>query len=643
MAQIAIPLVLLGTAYLTSNNNSNQEEEEEENGNVETMRGRSRDRTREGMGNMSSNKEHINYVSVDKKNDSPFFARSDDFYPAQAYLSLGRTSRYEDSNLTSSKDVLFLDPSERGTISGNNNGLINDNYDSRKEMLRKNNLDKMGINPNAIGNETKHNNMVPFYSRNTYGGADNDYTPILDSFTGAGTLHREKREVGSMFKPEENISNPYHMENKTDFMRSRVVAPRNNANVKPWKEIRVTPGIGLGAEENQEFGYDSSLMNRDSYMPREVNELRNELNAKEEYTMDEYKGPASSVVRDNRGLLGKVQKHRPDNFYMNSSEVGVHNVGIIPGFAGPKAYAKRNVQNVGETNRDTTSTSYYGVKGTDVTSLGYQTSGEYSDPHRQQLYNDNEVNVAPNGVHPVEVDGYRRSGYNAYANNRSTTQKGEDYVGILAGAVKNVLNPFINGIKHSKKTNTTETMEGAGNVGGYRRSMMVEGTEQYVPTTNKDMYDKHVALKHMNVQGQETSSTYVPQSREIGHTNRETTSKEAFGPAQTANAKAMTNYSSKLTQTADKVYAKNVTTGGGLALFNNHINAQVNNSEQVNTHIPSGKIQTTHRPNNIIGQFASGPQEHKNAMDNRIDNELLDAFRSNPYTQPLDSYSLKQY
>ena len=94
----------------------------------------------------------------------------------------------------------------------------------------------------------RHSNMVPFFggnirSRNVDANANES---ILDSYSGTGSQTIIKKEQSPLFAPGENYQWANGAPNTTDFMRSRVNPSMRMANVNPFEEERVAPGIGLG-------------------------------------------------------------------------------------------------------------------------------------------------------------------------------------------------------------------------------------------------------------------------------------------------------------------------------------------------------------------------------------------------------------
>ena len=95
-------------------------------------------------------------------------------------------------------------------------------------------------------NYFRHNNMVPFFGGNirTRAVDAKSSESIMDNYTGAGSQILSKQERAPLFSPSENQQWANGAPNTTDFMRSRVNPSMRMANVKPFEEERVAPGLG---------------------------------------------------------------------------------------------------------------------------------------------------------------------------------------------------------------------------------------------------------------------------------------------------------------------------------------------------------------------------------------------------------------
>ena len=77
-----------------------------------------------------------------------------------------------------------------------------------------------------------------------------------------------------------------------------------------------------------------------------------------------------------------------------------------------------------------------------------------------------------------------------------------------------------------------------------------------------------------------------------------------------------------------------------MALFNNKVNMIDNNKEICNnrqTPFYNPTNQNYKHPTEVLGEFTSIPQKYEEKSSHYIDSSLLNAFKTNPYTQSLNS------
>ena len=267
MAEIAIPLLLLGSAYLYSNENSQENDLEQQ--------------PQEGFTNVQ--------------------------------------------NHTVKDDKLIMNQNNNLVQENGNFKNYHDKYMNTRDNTYDNNSNFTTLTGKVVQSDgMSHNNMTPFYSGNQIGNSlkdsDRMSQTILDNYTGSGSQMIEKQERGMLFQPEENVQNVYGNQNANDFLQSRVNPSMRMANVKPWQEEKVAPGLNLGyTSQGSKIGFNSGFEAQDQWRPKTVDELRTKTNQKETFTLDGHMGPAMRPVH-NRGHHGKMIKKLPDRFYANDKD-----------------------------------------------------------------------------------------------------------------------------------------------------------------------------------------------------------------------------------------------------------------------------------------------------------------------------------
>ena len=91
-----------------------------------------------------------------------------------------------------------------------------------------------------------HNNMVPYFGGRVRQNVNVEANVSrLDDYTGAGSVQIAKKEVEPMFNTAQTpYGNPFGLEAISDFVESRIEAPRSRAGERPFEPVRVGPEIG---------------------------------------------------------------------------------------------------------------------------------------------------------------------------------------------------------------------------------------------------------------------------------------------------------------------------------------------------------------------------------------------------------------
>ena len=169
--------------------------------------------------------------------------------------------------------------------------------------------------------DVKHNNMAVYYNNKSNGTGVRQYDNILTIIpVKEHLILRKKKSV--LFKPCDNTQNVFGNQNVNNFLQSRVNPSMRRANEAPMESIKVTPGMNMGYEEVSQMGFNNSMMSRETWQPKNVDELRAENNPKMVYRLDDHMGPALQPVQ-NRGIQGKIIKKTPETFFQNDNNLGM--------------------------------------------------------------------------------------------------------------------------------------------------------------------------------------------------------------------------------------------------------------------------------------------------------------------------------
>ena len=290
----------------------------------------------------------------------------------------------------------------------------------------------------------KHNNMIPFNGGKVKGRTYdmNINESVLDNMVGSGSQVIKKIEQAPLFKPEDNMQWAYGMPNQSDFYQSRVVPGMKNNNVKPFDTVMVGPGLDQGYGINGSNGYNSGMEARDKWLPKTVDQLRVDTNPKLEYELINHEGPANSFIKTapTTQMLGRVEKQRPDTFFINTQDRWLTTTGA------EKGETLRPMQEMGVIRRNDIVTDYMGPAGAiDVKATTAPQNFEPSKRHEAFSGGVNHSRAVGKGDH-TDKDGFLRSHTN-YENHRSTVKQPDTLRSGFGGAIGAVIAPLMDILK----------------------------------------------------------------------------------------------------------------------------------------------------------------------------------------------------
>ena len=537
-------------------------------------------------------------------------------------------------------------------------------YNTQEEFKKKVKFDV----PEPPTQDFTHNNMVPFFGGKIKGNINNlkQSESILDHMTGTGSQTITKKEQAPLFRPEDNIQWAHGTPNNSDFYQSRVNPSMAMNNTKPWKEEQVAPGLNQGYTTNGSGGFNSGMESRNSWLPKNVNELRVETNPKVTYGLSGHEGPANAENKT-RGSLGAVDKNMPDTYFVNSPERYFTTTGL------EKAQTSRGIEDLKAQNRIDTTVSYGGVAGRTDT-LATKAPENYTESRFPHTYGEMRgAASAATGVQPTSDKDYGREGFKSLHNNRSTLPQQSQY-GAVGGLIGAVIAPVMDILRPSRKENVIGNNRLSGNVqksgagGQYiydptdsSRTTIREMTEdspfhfnveksggggQYVydPDDVAKMTMKQTTENssfHLNVQNQ-TSDAYQVSNQQPVFNQRDTTNYSGFAPAGNNSSKMhlVDQYARQRNNNNKQQVEASI--HGNMNMLNSDINQRNNNSKTTDNPrlwIPSNA------PRNIPsveqhGAINGGQVYNQEKIGTeRMNPDLLNAFKRNPYTQSLNSYA----
>jgi hypothetical protein len=597
--ELALPLLFLGSLYI-SNKNKNKEKD---NNNVE------------GYNNMSlntSNNESISKYSLQTNNDvAPI------------------TSSIQKNSIPTTQNYSSNYPDQSVYFDANNPKInINENINNVYSMTGET------INVDSF----KHNNMTQFIgSKHTQNvNLDQAQDAMLDNMTGAGSNNIKKTENAPLFKPDDNITNPYGMQNQSDFYQSRIVASKNYSNIKPFESIQVGPGMNDGYNNQGSGGFNSGMESRESWMPKSVDDLRVKTNPKEEYTLDGLQGPANAYNKQ-YGKVGYTEHNKPDTFYENTPDKWFTTTGAVKGEVLP-SYNVSKDKNVKRITGDTFNDTISGTKSANHTSAAV--SGVYNQSKRQALDGYDVAASTAVGRGPTNLNEVTKS-YNNYTNNRSLLEENSVSRNNIGGVIGAVIAPLIDTVRPTKRSEYLEsgvfTNVAKSNLSLYNSNNVdvrhtIKETTMYAPDFNINRQNGKYVDNTINAN--------------LNQTQRETTNITNYGTVG-----GVSHNTAHTDREQFKNQNNNITKEISVETRHNHgVSGQFNSHMNIHTSKYDGPTKIDNRPlaitnvteatpfKELIGGYRK-PQilKTENEINDRNDADLLKAFIENPYTHSLSS------
>jgi hypothetical protein len=452
---------------------------------------------------------------------------------------------------------------------------------------------------------------------------------------GSGSQTIKKIEQAPLFKPEENMQWAYGMPNQSEFYQSRVVPGMKNNNVKPFDTIMVGPGLDQGYGINGSNGYNSGMEARDKWLPKTVDQLRVETNPKLEYELLGHEGPADSFIKTDATtqMLGRVEKQRPDTFFINTQDRWLTTTGSS------KGETLRPIQEMGIVRRNDIPIEYMGPAGAiDVKALTAPQNYEPSKRHEVLEGMVNHSRAIGKGDH-TDKDIFLKSHTN-YENNRSTVKQPDTMRSGFSGAIGAVIAPLMDILRPTRKDETINSVRVYGDVGTSVPKSYVYNPQDTTPTTIKET-NLHTVDFNINNQKE---GIYVNNYSTPDLTQRDTTSSEYFTAAGGyATGYGDMNYDAAYRQHNNDIKSQTIynrPNQGGTQIFN----------QQMNIHCKDDCDRFSGRVNPAFSRISGlppsaqtygaihAPQYYNECAGcDRINPDILTAFKNNPYTHSLTS------
>lgn len=443
----------------------------------------------------------------------------------------------------------------------------------------------------------------------------------LDRHQGDNRLKESKREIGRMFSLEKNenvFGNQFgeYIGDKSRYLESRV-----KSNELPFEQERVShidTKSGVNREIKQLIAEKTN-----------IDKLRTKTNQKNTY---EGRIISGKSMNENRGNMGKFNQYDPDKFYENSPDRYFTTTGAFLKERGKPDHILK------ETYRSSLNKQEFGGASANYTK-GEKRS-KYKKPLKIQLPNDPNRNV---GADQFSGDAdFSRKGYRALPNEREITGE-RTYEGNLVSETGNHTVGILDDIRGTKKETTINPANN-----GY-----VSNTS--INTTNGIQDDVRVTKKQTTINP--ANNGFIGggfNKLTMGHEEQDITVKESTLTGYTG-APGSQGYTGNMLKdnylNAETNPNKEVISQGRLPTLSNtkvvnggeHMNVEIKkiNSDYMNqSENKLTKLYSTNVDKNTIELTTmKNKLEDSELMSDRIDKDLLNPFKNNPYTQSLSSFA----
>lgn len=445
-----------------------------------------------------------------------------------------------------------------------------------------------------------------------------DDTRALSRTQGGEDFYQNKREVETMFCPQRNLGNVHGGEFRGD--ESRYNQSMYVTSERPFEQETVGP-IDIKS------GFNGDVY-RAIAEKRGVDNLRTANNPKLNFEGKILSGKSISK----RGEEGVVFQHNPEKFYQNSPDRYFTTVGAVT------ERTLRPEQIIPDTNR-----MHFNKQEMGPAAPAVMNAGEERPSFKKSLKRQFGTDTVRNATveNPFVATDFHKQGYRALPNERDVTT-----LRTYDSNIKSEFSQQTMGLQDDLKSTKKQTTINSKN-NGYVQNTLVNSTmglQDNLKTTKKQTT--------INSKNNGYISNLGFENRTSGYESPETTTKDTNLYDYTGNAGGYVkgdmlqdNYKNAETNPTKEIIAQgraptinNVKIANGMDQMNitidklevDYMNHRLNGVDKVYQEIPTD--------NNCEITTMKDRLEDMSIAD-RIDPDLLNPFRQNPYTQPLESFS----
>jgi len=446
-------------------------------------------------------------------------------------------------------------------------------------------------------------------------------TRLLEGLNGPGTkFYQSKKEIPNMFqRQKQNIHGNYFGKGMGDT--KRYVNGQRRNNELPFQQEMV-----------RKIDERDPLTRQVGKMIADKSQIDNTRTLNNPKLVNKGKVIQGGSMISTRGKMGMVFQHNPDKFYVNDSDRWLTTNGATI------ASSRRPKQIMPETNRQVFNKQELGIASNTVTAL--QKRQNYKKTLKQQLGTDTQRNV---GIETPQIGvDMQRGGYRSLPNEREVTEQ-RDYTSNVASEYKE---PTIGLLDSLKKTIKETTINSKQN--GHVQNTTIHSTlglQDNVKITKKQTTINSQNNGYIKGDFEKRSSSYeAPENTTkdttlFSHTGnsggflKEVTLQENFVNADTNPTKEIIARGRMPTKNNVKISnGMDTLTVDIKKLDIDYMNHRLNGPDKVYQEIPSDESCELTTMKDRLDDESLKPEY-------RIDPELLNPFKDNPYTQSLSSFA----
>jgi len=241
--------------------------------------------------------------------------------------------------------------------------------------------DGLNMTYNVV-NDMTHNNMTPSFNSKDSNPFKEQHAHNLNQrrmelFTGNADRddYIHKTEYSPLFSPLTGVTNLFGTPVMTDYYESRYMPSKERRGEKLFQPTKVTPGLGMGPNEQAKFGY------HDPYrvLPKTVDDLRCANKPKTSYV-----GGMNHGMKGNNGkTIGTQAKRRPLRYRETAPCDMVKTGGNL---SAPAIHGKYDPINMATTARGVAEHMHCGGAKSQIEKTGaIDTHGKSKDPNKQSF------------------------------------------------------------------------------------------------------------------------------------------------------------------------------------------------------------------------------------------------------------------